>query len=212
MGDFNARTAQEHDYITDYSILHFPTLEGSSYPVDTFNQQPVSADYITNKFGLYLLNVCKLHSIHILNGRAENTDDKGVFTYISEQGCSVIDYCIVSSELFNEVLNFEVMLRPESKHMPIICTLQCNLYDTYSTNTDDINIRGDVQLRYKWNPQMTCEFMTQAYSRYKQIQALKANLEEINFRTTDEVTDYNTLINLVNNILYEAGNSMKVKA
>ena len=52
---------------------------------------------------------------------------------------------------------------------------------------------------------MACEFMTQ-------IQALKASLEEINFRTTDEVTDYNTLINMVNNILYEAGNSMKVKA
>ena len=43
-------------------------------------------------------------------------------------------------------MNFELMLRPESKHMP--CTLQCNLYDTYSTNTDDVNIRGDVQLRY----------------------------------------------------------------
>ena len=50
-----------------------------------------SSDYVCNRFGIQLLDLCQPTSVRIFNGRLG--DDHGVcaYTYISHQGASVID-------------------------------------------------------------------------------------------------------------------------
>ena len=45
-------------------------------------------------------------------------DPNGQLTFVSNQGKSVIDYCIVSADLISRLnMNFEVESRVESSHM-----------------------------------------------------------------------------------------------
>lgn len=56
-----------------------------------------SKDKVVNTFGRCLL--CHNLNIHFVNGRM-GKDIDGEFTFMSAAGCSVIDYFIISSELF----------------------------------------------------------------------------------------------------------------
>ena len=55
----------------------------------------VSKDKEINEFGKYLLNMSAQFSLTSLNGTLEY--ECGKFTYISTSGCSVIDYCIMTT-------------------------------------------------------------------------------------------------------------------
>ena len=200
MGDFNARTSQESDFIIDDCVSFLPTLEGSSYPYDSFHQLRSSVDGTWNKFGEHLLNICKLHNIHILNGRIY-PDVKGNFTYISEQGCSLIDYGIVSTDLFEYVLYFEVIIRPESKHLPIVCSLKCNTNIT--NNYEPESVVAYNSLKYKWNPHLTESFISN-------IEAIKYKYDNVNLEN-DIIYDSEVLAINIKQMLYEAGSDMKAE-
>ena len=48
-----------------------------------------------NLFEISVIDLCKSFVIHIVNGRMHNDPD-GKFTYIANDGCSVVDYFIFS--------------------------------------------------------------------------------------------------------------------
>ena len=121
MGDFNARTAKDFDFIINDSIDHIPIIP-DSYEEDTFNIERNSKDLATNAFGKKLLELCRDHDIHFLNGRSAN-DKEGNFTCIANRGTSVVDYMIASSELFNFITDFTVEEKSDSDHFPLTCTL-----------------------------------------------------------------------------------------
>ena len=73
-----------------------------------------------------MLNFCKVYSVIILNGRC-GSDLNGAFTYISAQGCSLIDYILCSPDLLPLVLDFKIENRTESKHLPVCATLKKHL-------------------------------------------------------------------------------------
>jgi hypothetical protein len=58
-----------------------------------------SKDTVINTFGRSLLNLCYLLDCLILNGYCPG-DNEGEFTFVSPNGSSVIDYFIMSEDLF----------------------------------------------------------------------------------------------------------------
>ena len=86
----------------------------------------------TNNSGKMLLEICKESSLRIINGRTTG-DLYGKHTCIkfTYNGCSVVDYTIVSQELLNCISIFQVdKFTALSNHCPIVCSLcdHCN-YD-----------------------------------------------------------------------------------
>ena len=57
---------------------------------------------VTNPRGKELLDVCKLNDFLILNGRTTG-DGTGSFTCIANKGRSIVDYFIVSRNMYEHV-------------------------------------------------------------------------------------------------------------
>ncbi len=105
MGDYNARTGNLADYLLDYSgdkKIDVDFVVNSYEPKNRIN-----SDFCTNSYGRKLIDVCKNTNISMLNGRM-NGDVPGKFTFHSSIGSSVIDYALVSSELMDQIVYFNV--------------------------------------------------------------------------------------------------------
>ena len=112
LGDLNSR-------ISDWTLqdnCHTDMFDddGSKYG----NRQ--SKDNVTNMFGRFLIDLCNIFHLVPLNGNAKG-DDTGNFTFVGDQGTSVVDYILVSSDIYVKYdFCFHVHVdRVESKHVPI---------------------------------------------------------------------------------------------
>ena len=152
-GDLNARTGSEDDFIQDDNIMHLPGVE-DWYPVDDFNVPRSSRDAQTNAFGRSLLDMCRTLGIHMLNGRLPGDQD-GEFTFCARAGNSVVDYMLVSSELFNTVTDFQVIAMLESDHFPLTCNIPCNLHVQQDIQ-DESAVRPHI--RVKWDEAKRVDF------------------------------------------------------
>ena len=113
-GDFNGRTS---DIFPDIWENNYNSYEQDED--ETISR--CSEDTVLNSYGKFLLNMCVVFGLCILNGVC-NGDQQGRFTYISDTGNSVNDYFIISKELFYVVQNdsrLSVTDRIESDHMPV---------------------------------------------------------------------------------------------
>ena len=72
-----------------------------------------SKDRTVHKFGKSLLNMCFMLDCIIVNG-FYNSDVDGEFTYVSPHGSSVIDYFIISEDLFSAHCELRVGNRVDS--------------------------------------------------------------------------------------------------
>ena len=66
--------------------------------------------------------MCCLLDIHLVNGRIKR-GEKGEFTCITNEGASIVDYNIASSELFENIFLFHEEDRDESVHLPLKCVI-----------------------------------------------------------------------------------------
>ena len=66
----------------------------------------ISQDSQINNFGKRILELCTLFDVQLING-CRPWDNHGKFTFISDQGCSVVDYCL------KPVLNWASVCSPE---------------------------------------------------------------------------------------------------
>ena len=115
-GDFNSRTSNTN--------TAFDELDGD---VDSFVQSDVSQfriseDSTFNSYGRMLLELCFAFKLKLLNG-SRPSDKNGNYTYICSNGCSVIDYFIISHEIESKVIDLCITERFESKHMPVVITV-----------------------------------------------------------------------------------------
>ena len=85
----------------------------------------ISQDNQINDFGKRLLELCTLFDLQLING-CRPWDNYGKFTFLSDQGCNVVGYFLMSSSLLDFVHTFSVEDRIESDHMPV--ELYCNFY------------------------------------------------------------------------------------
>lgn len=124
MGDMNARTGSERDYIEHedrrendaYETLNMPEIYIQHDPP----QNRSSQDAVVNAWGRKLLDVCKSGSLLILNGRME-PDLRGQATCLPHTGgSSVVDYGLVSREALTSIAQFEILTDfVETTHFPI---------------------------------------------------------------------------------------------
>lgn len=72
------------------------------------------------------------HGPHLvlLNGRAKG-HNTGEFTFISNSQASIIDYVMLSYDLFDLVLNFQIENHPESDHLSLALALSLPGQETY---------------------------------------------------------------------------------
>ena len=122
------------------------------YTEDPFSSHRCSKDRVVNKFGLSLLDMCIELNVHIANGRAKG-DERGEYTFINQNGHSVIDYFIMSTPMFDWIENFEVLRYDVGCHLPVVCELKWCAYCSCQDNSD-----SDLQIitlheyhRCNWN-------------------------------------------------------------
>ena len=148
-GDFNSRTSTNLDFVlydNDANIHALP----SDYTIDE-NLPRFSQDYITNQNGRNLLEFCILNNLRICNGRVGADKGIGKYTFVGKAGCSVVDYVLVSSDLLQHILYFEVCL-PNilSDHCTIVYSIKhfaCNDYTDQPLHSQNENISK----KYVWN-------------------------------------------------------------
>jgi exonuclease III len=148
MGDLNARTRTEEDYILDDDVTYIPGVD-EWYVVDGFRLPRRSRDnnIPTNTFGRSLLDLCRVFGIHILNGRFPGDRD-GEYTFVARTGKSVVDYMLASSSLFDHVINFQIDSKTESDHFPLVCELSCHIVQHSAA---DLQTAVRPHIRFKWN-------------------------------------------------------------
>ncbi|CAG2199234.1 unnamed protein product [Mytilus edulis] len=132
LGDFNAHTGTKTDFteINDY-VLNSVQLE---ILINSVNLETLgidvsrnSLDLSVNNYGNRLLQLCQNIELLIVNGRLGK--DKGIGA-LTCKNTTIVDYCILSPELFPyisefEVLPFDPMLSDvhNALHVKILCKL-----------------------------------------------------------------------------------------
>ena len=97
----NARVSQTCDYINNDR----PLPDNDAILIDTPLLR-VSRELTSNRFGDYLLDICKSTNLRIVNGRLNG--DQGKWTCITHNGQSVVDYVITSCDTFSTLVDFQV--------------------------------------------------------------------------------------------------------
>jgi len=93
--------------------------------------------------------MCKTYDLYITNGRF----GAGDFTFINQNGASVIDFFIVSKHLLTNTISFQVLSATESCHLPISLVIDGQCYiprpqeDTADTITYKYHLNRDKYLR-----------------------------------------------------------------
>ena len=161
-GDFNSRVGLRNDFIDhDRATL----LDDFYYVPDTFFRRN-SCDHKCNNFGMKLLDLCKTTGMRIANGRIGETD---MFTFVTRQGASVIDYVLCcENELYN-ISNFEIKsLNEWSDHAPIIFSLNSN---HVNPNKED-----EFTYKYKWSSKNRDAFRSALIGQLPLLYQLTSNL------------------------------------
>ncbi len=107
LGDLNARTGALNEYISideciknELNVEDFDDLE-----LLGFNPERVNKDVNVNKYGRFLIEMCKSVGLYIVNGRVGHDKFIGDFTCTKN---STLDYVICSPCLFPYIIDFEV--------------------------------------------------------------------------------------------------------
>ncbi|VDI18704.1 Hypothetical predicted protein [Mytilus galloprovincialis] len=132
VGDFNARTGSEDDFIfVPDSESHVVDIENiqinavCNLDQYDFSRKRNSRDKNKNRFGNQLLEFCKGNNFFIMNGRTLGDID-GKFTC---RNSSVVDYCLCSAELIQNFTDFKVLdfsSLYSDVHSPIEISLKTN--------------------------------------------------------------------------------------
>jgi len=129
-GDFNARTAEEPDFLRMAELQPFlpNTLDDDDLPDDIPHRR--NCDQGTpgsQNWGPVLLEFCQQANLLILNGSTPG-DEYGQFTFQTEQGRSTIDYFIASAQCMTAVQSLRVLDeagRYRSDHNPLFLHFAC---------------------------------------------------------------------------------------
>lgn len=105
-GNFNARTSNLPDYVTDYTFSPCYDFLPDDYDVEIsrFSQDRGRV----NNNGNQLLDLCKLSGLRILNGRVGNDKHIGKGTFVGSNGSSLVNYVICSPDLISAINYFRV--------------------------------------------------------------------------------------------------------
>ena len=188
-GDFNAYTSTQPDFIVNDNFNNF-TNEDDQYIEDQYMPRNNRDSKLPNNSGKFLLNLCKESGLRILNGRKIG-DPQGNFTCITYNGCSVVDYIIVSQEFINSIGYFEVHnFTSLSNH----CALSCTLFSCFGQCVEQCPL-DPLPGKFLWTSEAI-----EKYSQY--INSPQCHRELDQFMNTD-FTDSEKAVTAFNTILIE---------
>ena len=104
-GDMNARTSTLSNMVIDDNSMHVPLPD--KYVCDDIIPR-CSEDKVVNTNGHLHTEFCKQASLIMINGRCGLDRSVGKFTFNGHLGQSVIDYILVSRDLYEQIAEFSV--------------------------------------------------------------------------------------------------------
>ncbi|CAG2191641.1 unnamed protein product [Mytilus edulis] len=163
VGDFNARTGSEDDFIfVPDSESHVVDIENiqinavCNLDQYDFSRKRNSRDKNKNRFGNQLLEFCKGNNFFIMNGRTLGDID-GKFTC---RNSSVVDYCLCSAELIKHFTDFKVLdfsSLYSDVHSPIEISLKQTDQEVSTKYSDDT--RTNEQKIKNWTNEKSHKFL-----------------------------------------------------
>ncbi|UYV65012.1 hypothetical protein LAZ67_3002816 [Cordylochernes scorpioides] len=142
-GDLNTRTGTQ-------GYLHNPLMLPTS-----LNASRNSKDEVISPNAVQFINFLEDNLLVIINGRTKS-DENGEYTYISERGSSVVDYCIVTHTLLEHRIDLLINPLPYSDHMPMVIKMDSNF--------DGIKLESSTPRtfkKYKWASEKETTFFIQ---------------------------------------------------
>ena len=191
-GDFNAYTNTSPDYVS-FDESKQPYVDDDYYVEDSIMPRNNLDPKRINNSGRCLLDLCKETSLRILNGRTIG-DLHGKQSCITYNGCSLVDYTLVSSDLLRLVGYFEIHdLTSLSNHCPISCTLLTLFYVTQFVNQTRLD---PLPGKFIWSPEAIDSYVKDINS--KETQTKLASFTNNSITSSDSAAQSST------SILYES--------
>jgi len=155
LGDLNARTSNNLDFIPDDTHSHLPMHD--HYTLDTNIHRRQSHDKILDDRGKHVLELCIGHQLRILNGRKLG-DYGGYYTCHQYNGSSVVDYGICSTTLLDSIPYFKThtLIGTVSDHSMISLAIQTHLH-ILPTTAQQLT---DMPTFFKWGEGSSEAFKT----------------------------------------------------
>jgi len=178
-GDLNSRTSSfSVNFCTDSLNACAPSVE----------ERRLSQDKVVNDFGRSLLSLCISFDLVILNGADSRFD--GRFTYLSPNGNSTIDYCLMSPELVQHCTSLCVQDTITSKHMSVELSFG-------SQNQTEVKELINVD-KFDWNADLIPKYL----------EHLESSLRNIATDISTE-TNVNRYVDEINRCILQASDCMK---
>ena len=202
-GDFNARVSTEPDFIVNDDNGYIPLH--SNYIVDKQILSRHNMDSKLDNRGRDLLDLCVSNQLRILNGRTFG-DTIGSYTCFTPNGCSTVDYVLISENILNQILYFGV-----SDFLPTLsdchCLLQWSLSARFCFKPENKCVKSShVPSRYIWSEESSARFAAALNS--EDIQKRLQNLTKGENLHSYESID-NASAELSNIIIHTADKSLK---
>ena len=138
---------------------------------DPYDHTRFSQDKTINTFGRSLLTMCLSFNLTILNGLFD--EESGAHTYVSSNGCSVIDYCIVSTGLLWMFKSLRIVETVLSPHFCVEVDVCCMEASGVGTPYDlDLEMRKIV-----WNSDLSDDYVSNLKTYLETVDVDEATLD-----------------------------------
>ena len=211
IGDWNSRTGTIDDILNfDQNLISNCGLEDIANELIDLSPDMLNANFTKNRHnkdntendnGKSLINLCRVLSLRIINGRIGKDKELGEFTFKSPNGNSTIDYCIATQNSLPHIEDFEVDTLDQNLsdfHSPVILTLKTNHTVNINNNVND-TISSDIDyqpIHTKWCNEKKEEFqmnfnliemeeVSQLLSVFAEGNTDQENMDEIVNKITD---------------------------
>ena len=198
IGDFNARTACDPDYIdvTEEKDLFSEIFENNSSVFDETNVAKTrkSSDKKKNNFGYQLLDFCRFNKALICNGRVGDDCNSGKLTC---KNASVVDYAVGTPQFINLLEHFSVLEFNSlfsDAHSPLSLSLKCKVNTEISV---DLRHVEQIEKIKKWDNSKKDEYVGNICN-----DKINGILNQLN--SLDQNFDINEIVNEVCSLLTEA--------
>ena len=182
-GDLNSRTGNRPDYIeNDFSLFNDDNDNDLDIPLPRYSE-----DKTTNRFGHYLLDLCKAVQLRIVNGRLFDDSCIGAYTCMTPTGSSSIDLVLTQNDYFKNFTSFSIHDFVEfSNHTPVTFSIKA-----YCRDTNNISRKT---ICYNWKEKLRDDFKNDLRG---EINSFKEDLQNMsaepnNQESIDAMVDYFT--------------------
>lgn len=187
MGDFNARTSNSPDALNGDSDIVIPLYNDDTIP----NRK--SLDKTLDTRGKHLLELCIQSQLRILNGRCLG-DTLGNFTCHNYNGSSVVDYSVISEDLYKDVVYFKVEKFKGTLSDHSMITTMVKIQNPIKFVPNNINLTKISRNYIKWSDEIKNQYITNMNSESTQEKISKLTTE-CNIHNNDRIV--NTLSDIL---------------